>query len=105
MYRLVVFIHVVSALLSLGPFFAFLPSIKKIGNMTKTEMRLFIDLFRFSVRLSKHAGHVLVASGFLLMWLGGWSWTTSWIALTLLVMIGSLYFFARAFSPLLRQLD
>lgn len=104
MYRWIVFLHIISAMLSIGPFFAFIPFFSKIVQMKDNELAYFIRMFRFSVRLSKHAGHALVATGILLAWLGGWSFATSWILLTIIIMVGSLYFFARAFSPILRKL-
>jgi hypothetical protein len=33
----------------------------------------------------------------------GWTWKTSWIVITILIMVSSLFFLARAFSPLLRK--
>ncbi|MET3288914.1 DUF2269 family protein [Brevibacillus fluminis] len=104
MYRWIVFLHILSAMLSIGPFFVFFPFFKKVARMEKNELAVFIGLFRFCVQLSKHAGHVLVTTGVLLIWLGGWDFRTSWILLTLIVLVGSLYFFARAFSPILRAL-
>lgn len=104
MYRWIVFLHIFSAMLSIGPFFAFFPFFNRIQEMEQRELAFCISTFRFCVQLSKHAGHVLVATGVLLVWLGGWSYTTPWILLTLIVMVGSLYFFAQAFSPILRKL-
>ncbi|MDF0725841.1 hypothetical protein PY093_03820 [Cytobacillus sp. S13-E01] len=100
-YRLLIYIHVVSAIVSIGPFFILLPLIKKLRMANVEVTNAYLDTFRFVVRLSKHSGHVLVGSGILLVVLGPWTWTTPWIVMTLLVMFLSLFFLARAFSPTL----
>ncbi|WNQ09123.1 hypothetical protein MJA45_15865 [Paenibacillus aurantius] len=105
LYRLLVFLHVVSVLVSVGPFFILIPLIRKLRQADEKELNYYLPTFAGSVRLSKHAGHVLVVSGILLMWLGEWSWGTSWVVLTIVVMVSSLYFIARAFSPTLRKLQ
>jgi len=105
MYSLFVYIHVVSAMASIGPFFLLFPLLGKMRKAEEQELHHYLPIFRFSVQLSKHAGHVLVGSGVMLLWLSGWAWIySSWVQLTLAVMVGSLYFIARAFSPTLRQL-
>jgi hypothetical protein len=65
---------------------------------------MYVDVFRNVVRVTKHAGHVLVTTGALLAWIGGWPWYTSWIITTVVILIASLVFLARAFSPTLRKL-
>jgi len=105
MYRLLVYIHVVSAMASIGPFFLLFPLLGKLRRADSGELHLLLPVFRSAVRLSKHAGHVLVASGVALLWASGWVWIrSSWVQLTIAVMVGSLYFIARAFSPAIRQL-
>ncbi|TVY10111.1 DUF2269 family protein [Paenibacillus cremeus] len=104
MYHWLVFIHSVSAMVSIGPFFVLIPMLRKLHSADGALQSSMLDSFHFVVRLSKHAGHVLVASGFLLMWLGGWPWTTPWIAGTFAVLFGSIFFLARAFSPTIRKL-
>jgi hypothetical protein len=64
-----------------------------------------IVTFRSAVRLVKHAGHVLVATGVLLIWQSPWQWTTSWVKMTLVIMFGSIVFLARAFKPVLKKFE
>jgi hypothetical protein len=103
-YPWLVFIHAVSAMAAIGPFFVLIPMLPKLRHAEGSLLGAYLDSFHFTVRLSKHTGHVLVGSGLLLMWLGGWPWSTPWIAGTFLVLIASLFFMARAFSPTIRRL-
>lgn len=104
MYPWLVFIHSVSAMVSIGPFFVLIPMLRKLQTAQGELQASYLDSFHFVVRLSKHAGHVLVASGLLLMWLGEWHWSEPWIAGTFAVLFASLLFMARAFSPTIRKL-
>jgi hypothetical protein len=104
-YRILLFIHVSSVILSIGPFFILIPIVKKLQSAEADVQQAYIDIFRMSVRLVKHAGHVLVGSGVLLIIYSAWTWTTSWVVATLLVMFGSVFFLARAFTPVLRKFD
>ncbi|MDQ0215340.1 putative membrane protein [Oikeobacillus pervagus] len=103
MYRVLLYIHIVSAILSIGPFFVLLPLIRKLRIGKGNVQQAYLDSFRFVVRLSKHAGHVLVVSGVLLVFMSSWTWKTSWILMTVAIMVSSLYFLARAFSPTIRK--
>lgn len=103
LYKLLVYIHIVSVIMSIGPFFVILPMAKKLRAVDGEVQQVYLDSFRFAVRLTKHAGHVLVVSGILLVMLGPWTWKTSWIVITVLIMVSSLFFLARAFTPLLRR--
>jgi hypothetical protein len=102
-YRVILFIHVSSAILSVGPFFILIPIVKRLPLVETDVQQAYIEIFRISVRLVKHAGHVLVVSGVLLIAYSGWTWTTSWVIATLMVMFGSVFFLARAFSPVLKK--
>lgn len=104
MYPWLVFIHSISAMASIGPYIVLIPMLRKLKSSEGAVTDSYLDSFQFTVRLSKHAGHVLVASGLLLMWLGDWPWTTPWIAGTFIVLFASLFFLARAFSPTIRKL-
>lgn len=104
LYQLILYIHIFSVILSIGPFFVLIPMVRKLRLVETQEQHAYLDAFRFVVRLAKHAGHVLVISGFLLILVGSWSWKTSWIVMTIIILIGSLFFLARAFSPTLRRL-
>jgi hypothetical protein len=102
-YRTLIYLHVISVVASIGPFFILLPMMKKLRTASEAELPSYLDTFRFTVRLSKHAGHVLVGTGILLVLLGPWTWSTPWIIMTLVIMFCSLFFLARAFSPTLRK--
>ncbi|MFC6456036.1 MULTISPECIES: hypothetical protein [Paenibacillus] len=91
-------------MISIGPFFVLIPMLGKLRKAEEPVLSSYLDSFQFVVRLSKHSGHVLVVSGLLLLWLGGWPWTTPFILGTWIVLIASLIFMARAFSPTIRRL-
>ncbi|MFC0273431.1 hypothetical protein ACFFIX_18685 [Metabacillus herbersteinensis] len=103
LYRILIFIHVISVIASIGPFFILLPLVKKLRVAKGEELDAYIGTFRYVVQLSKHSGHVLVGSGILLVVLGPWTWGTPWIVMTLIILFLSLFFLARAFSPTLRK--
>ncbi len=90
--------------MSIGPFFVLIPMVKKLREASEQEEQAYVNTFRFVIQLAKHAGHVLVVSGILLLLSGPWAWTTSWVLMTIIVMVSSLFFLARAFSPTLRKL-
>ena len=94
--------HVLSAMLSIGPLFVLLPLLQKMRTADEEEMGAYVATFQSTVTVVKHAGHIIVPSGILLIWLGGWSWTTSWVVLTIVMMVGSIVFLARAFKPTIR---
>lgn len=106
-YTLLLYIHILSAILSIGPLFVVLAIVKKMHTAAHEEMPPYIQVFQGAITIVKHAGHVLVASGILLMWRGGYPWTTSWVVLTFLVMAGSIVFWRerlnRPFEHLIRQ--
>lgn len=95
--------HILSAVLSIGPFFVLLPLVKRMETAAGDVLVSHITTFKSATRLVKHAGHVLVATGILLIWQGPWEWGTPWIVCTLAVMAASVFFLARAFTPILRQ--
>ncbi|CAM3960125.1 DUF2269 family protein [Mesobacillus zeae] len=103
LYQLLVYIHVVSVIVSIGPFFILLNIAGRLRSAGPDETEAFLGIFRFAVRLTKHAGHVLVGTGVLLIYLGPWSWQTPWIAMTLFIMFASIFFLASAFSPKLKK--
>ena len=103
MYKLIIFAHVMSAILSIGPFFVLFPVLNRMKGKSGEMLDSHIEVFQAAIRIVKHAGHVLVVSGILLMWQGGWPWTTSWVIMTILVMVSSIVFLAKAFKPKIRQ--
>ncbi|MBW7477629.1 hypothetical protein K0T92_23185 [Paenibacillus oenotherae] len=104
LHRLYLYTHIVSAIMSIGPFFILIPLLSKLRASELHVQHAYLDTFKSAVRLAKHAGHVLVVSGILLVMEGSWSWTTSWIVVTVLILLSSLFFLARAFSPSIRKL-
>jgi hypothetical protein len=104
-YKLLLYIHISSVILSIGPFAVLIPMIRRLRSAEAPVQGIYLDAFRFVVRLSKHAGHVLVVSGILLIMEGPWSWRTPWVAATIFILVSSLFFLARAFSPAIRKID
>ncbi|NEU30982.1 DUF2269 family protein [bacterium LRH843] len=105
LYRFVLYLHIISAIITVGPFFLLLSTVKKLRLARKEEINPYLDTFRFAVWLAKHAGHVLSITGILLVIYGPWTWRTPWIIVTLIILLCSLFFLARAFSPTLRKFD
>lgn len=103
MYTVILYAHIMSAVLSIGPFFVLVPLIKRMADARGEILETHITTFKSATRLVKHAGHVLVASGILMIWQGPWAWSSSWIILTLAVMFASVFFLARAFTPVLNK--
>ncbi|WP_036659520.1 DUF2269 family protein [Paenisporosarcina sp. HGH0030] len=101
----IVFIHVLSAVLSVGPLFVLFVVLRKMQESDRQLDQSHISIFRSVVRLIKHAGHVLVGSGVLLIIIGPWPWYTSWIVMTIALMVVSIFFLARAFSSILKKFD
>ncbi|MFS1512486.1 hypothetical protein VQL36_08630 [Chengkuizengella sp. SCS-71B] len=103
-YVIILYLHIFSVILSIGPIFILFPLLNKLKHQVDIE-KTVLELIRIIVRLSKHAGHVLVTTGILLIWLGGWNWLDSWIVMTVLVLMCSIFFMARAFSPTIRKIE
>lgn len=108
-YDGLVYLHVLSVILSIGPYFVLLTMIarmkKKSTEPDHTQMQSFIQIFRGVVRLTKHAGHLLVVTGVLLILVGGWNWTVPWLLLSIIILMSALFFIMRAFSPILAKLE
>ncbi|EPD51411.1 hypothetical protein HMPREF1210_02009 [Paenisporosarcina sp. HGH0030] len=79
--------------------------LRKMQESDRQLDQSHISIFRSVVRLIKHAGHVLVGSGVLLIIIGPWPWYTSWIVMTIALMVVSIFFLARAFSSILKKFD
>ncbi|MBY6038184.1 hypothetical protein KUV80_16105 [Fictibacillus nanhaiensis] len=105
LYKVFLYIHILSVIASIGPFFILFPIVKKLRTADGAEMDAHLATFRFIVWLAKHAGHVLVGSGILLVIFGPWTWDTPWLLATLFILFCSLFFLARAFSPTLRKFN
>ncbi|KGR76043.1 hypothetical protein [Ureibacillus sinduriensis] len=101
-HTLFLYIHIVSAVGSIGPLFSLIPITKKMELADEEHLAGLIQSFQSAITVVKHAGHVLVFSGIVLIIISGWTWTTPWIMLTIAIMIGSIVFLARAFKPTLK---
>ena len=104
-YSFIVFTHVLSMVLSVGPLFVLFAVMKRMRDADLAVEKAYIAIFRSVVRLIKHAGHVLVGSGILLVYLGPWPWNTPWIVMTIALMIISIFFLASAFKGTLKKFD
>ena len=82
-----VFMHVVSATLSIGPLFILLPIIRRMRGVETDSVEAYLSVFNVIIRMVMHAGHVLVFTGVLLLILGPWPWHTSWVIMTVFVML------------------
>ncbi len=102
-YGAIVFVHVVSAIISVGPLFLIFPIIRRLRSAKSEAEGIYLALFRVIVRLVMHSGHVLVVSGILLILFGPWPWHTSWVIVTLGVMLLSAFFLATGFSSVLKK--
>ena len=106
LYSTVLFIHVISAVLSIGPFFVLIPMLKKMRiSKNHDEMTAFVTTFSLAIQVVKHAGHILILSGFYILWQGGYSITSPFIVMTFTLLIASLVFLARAFKPTMRTFN
>ena len=63
------------------------------------EWNGYVQSLQGSIDVVRHAGHLVVISGILLIVFGSWSFTHSWVVLTLILLVASLVFLARAFKP------
>ncbi|MFK2826206.1 hypothetical protein QYG89_11075 [Bacillus sp. B190/17] len=102
-YQLLLYIHISSTIASIGPFFILIPLTKKMRGAEAGVQQAYLHVFILAVRLVKHGGHVLVASGALLIMNGPWPWGTSWVIMTIVIMFSSAFFLARAFSPTIKK--
>lgn len=99
LYKMIVFIHVVSAVAAIGPLFSIFPILARIEKAKDRDIKGLIEGLRGVVRAVSLGGHVLIISGIVLLWMSGWSWKTSWILATIILLIVSLFFLAKAFKP------
>ena len=102
-YTVIVYLHVVSAVASVGPLFLLFPMISRMRTAVKVEETMLLSLFKWTIRFVMHAGHVLVVTGVLLILFGPWPWYTSWVIVTLGIMMLSVVFLASGFSVVLKQ--
>lgn len=103
LYSIIVFLHVMSAILSTGPLFIIIPLINRLYKSNEHEESIYLAIIKVIIRLVMHAGHALVVTGASLILLGPWPWYTSWVIMTLLVMGVSGVFLATGFTRVIRN--
>ena len=104
-YGAIVFLHVISAVLAIGPLFILMPIIKRLRGVGTVVEKVYLTVVNVIIRLVMHAGHVLVYTGVLLLIFGPWPWHTSWVIMTLAVMLLSGVFLANGFTVVLRRFN
>ncbi|WP_042470386.1 hypothetical protein [Bacillus ndiopicus] len=102
LFNILLYIHIASAVVSIGPLFALFSILKRMETAEESTLIGYVQSFQAGITTVKHGGHVLVLSGILLIWRGGWAWHTSWIVLTIALMVASIYFLAQAFKPTMK---
>ena len=102
-YTIIVYIHVVSAVASVGPLFLLFPIVNRMRTANIVEETTLLSLFKWTIRFVMHSGHVLVVSGVLLLVFGPWPWFTSWVIVTVGVMMLSIVFLASGFTAVLKR--
>lgn len=102
-YGILVYSHIVSAVLSIGPLFILMPIIRRLRGVDAAIEQAYLSVIKIIIRIVMHAGHVLVFSGVLLLILGPWPWYTSWVIMTLAVLLLSAVFLSRGFTLVLRK--
>lgn len=102
-YGTIVFMHVISAILSIGPLFLLMPIIKRLRGVNTDIETAYLSVISVIIRIVMHAGHVLVVSGVLLLIFGPWPWYTSWVIMTIAILLLSGVFLSRGFTIVLRR--
>ena len=98
-YKIALFLHVLSAVVATGPLFAIFPMLKRMESIEGVLEQGIIEGLCGAVRAVSLAGHFLVPTGIILLLFGGWSWNTSWVLATIIMLLASLLFLAKAFKP------
>ena len=101
-YSIVVFMHVISAVLAIGPLFVLMPIIKRLSDVETKIEAAYLTVINVIIRIVMHAGHALVVTGIVLIISGPWPWHTSWVVMTVFVMGVSALFLATGFTRVLR---
>lgn len=103
LYGTIIFMHAVSAVLSIGPLFILMPIIKRLRGVEADIEAAYLSVINIIIRIVMHAGHVLVTTGVLLLIFGPWPWYTSWVVMTVAIMLFSGVFLAKGFTFVLRR--
>ena len=99
LYTFLLYIHIISAIGSVGPLFVLLVLLSRMRKIETGEWNGYVQSLQGSIDVVRHAGHAVVISGILLILFGSWSFAHSWVVLTLILLGASLVFLARAFKP------
>lgn len=99
LYNILLFAHVISAVVATGPLFAILPLLSRMKKAPEAEALSYVDALQGVLRAVAHGGHYVVPTGLVLIHFSGWSWGSSWLIVTYIAMTLSLYFMATAFKP------
>ena len=99
MYTFLLYIHIISAIGSIGPLFVLLVLLSRMRKVDTREWSGYVHSLQGGIDVVRHAGHAVVISGILLILFGSWSFAHSWVVLTLILLGASLVFLARAFKP------
>lgn len=104
-YSFFIFLHIVSVILAIGPLFIIIPVIRTLEKETVVTEREFKLPIKKAVWIVMHGGHLLVTTGVLLILFGPYPWHTSWVVLTVGVMVAFSYFLATGYSRPLKKYD
>ncbi|MFS0574758.1 hypothetical protein AB1K83_03940 [Sporosarcina sp. 179-K 3D1 HS] len=102
-YSIFVYLHVFSAILSIGPLFVLMPIIRRLRKANPDAESAYLSIIRAIIRMVMHAGHMLVFTGTVLLIIGPWLWYTSWVVMTLAIMLLSAVFLAKGFTNVLKN--
>lgn len=104
-YGVMVFLHVFSAIISIGPLFLLMPIIRRARGVAAEVEQAYMSVINVIIRIVMHAGHLLVVTGAILVFLGPWLWYTSWVIMTLVILLLSGVFLATGFTRVLRKFN
>ena len=99
LYTFILYIHIISAIGSVGPLFVLLVLLSRMKKIDANDWNGYVQSLQGSIDVVRHAGHLVVISGIFLIVFGSWSFTHSWVVLTLILLVASLVFLASAFKP------
>ena len=99
LYSITLYLHILSAVVATGPLFAIFPLLNRMRKASDDQLQSYIISLQALLRAVANGGHFLIPTGLVLIWFSGWAWTSSWIVATLVIMLCSLLFMARAFKP------
>ena len=99
LYTIMLYLHILSAIVAIGPLFAIFPLLNRMKKAPDDQVQSYVISLQGLLRAVANGGHFLIPTGFVLIWFSGWPWTSSWIIATLVIMLCSLLFMARAFKP------